>query len=43
MPMIPNIAMDNTVDKHVKALALSGAQEWEPGGHKFSEWEARKQ
>lgn len=43
MPMIPNIAMDNTVEKHIKALALSGTREWEPGGQKFREWEGRKQ
>ncbi|KAH9487104.1 hypothetical protein JR316_0001172 [Psilocybe cubensis] len=43
MPMIPNIAMDNTVEKHIKALASSGVREWEPGGQKFREWDARKQ
>ncbi|KAJ3513735.1 hypothetical protein NLJ89_g2782 [Agrocybe chaxingu] len=42
-PMIPNIAMDNVVDKHVQALAASGAQEWEPGGRKYKEWAERKQ
>ncbi|CAA7258791.1 unnamed protein product [Cyclocybe aegerita] len=42
-PMIPNIAMDNVVDKHVQALAASGAQEWEPGGRKYKEWADRRQ
>jgi len=41
--MIPNIAMDNTVERHVKALALNGDKEWEPGAPKFQEWEERKQ
>ncbi|KAF4623688.1 hypothetical protein D9613_001652 [Agrocybe pediades] len=43
VPMIPNIAMDNTVEKHVKALALGGAAEWASGGKKLDEWLARKQ
>ncbi|KDR84814.1 hypothetical protein GALMADRAFT_291422 [Galerina marginata CBS 339.88] len=43
VPMIPNIAMDNTVEKHVKALALSGIRAWEPEGPRFLEWDARKQ
>ena len=42
-PMIPNIAMDNTVERHVEALALNGDKEWEPGAPKFQEWEERKQ
>ncbi|KAF8971511.1 hypothetical protein BDZ97DRAFT_1247172 [Flammula alnicola] len=42
-PIIPNIAMDNVVEKHVRALALSGMQEWEPGGRKYHEWNVRKQ
>lgn len=42
MPMIPNIAMDNIIERHVKALALNGDQEWEPGARKFQEWEGRK-
>jgi len=40
--MIPNIAMDNVVEKHIKALALSGQHEWEIGGRKHLEFEARK-
>ncbi|KAF8887961.1 hypothetical protein CPB84DRAFT_1684359, partial [Gymnopilus junonius] len=43
LPMIPNIALDNTVEKHLKALALTGASEWEPHGQKFVDWDARKQ
>lgn len=41
--MVPNIAMDNTVEKHIKALALNGASEWEPNGQKCIDWDARKQ
>jgi len=41
--MIPNISMDNTVDNHVKALASSGAREWQQGGKKLIDWVARKQ
>lgn len=40
--MIPNISMNNTVEKHVQALALSGIQEWQPGGQKYEDWTARK-
>jgi hypothetical protein len=43
MPMIPNIALDNTVDKHVKALALFGATEWEVNGRKHRDWTTRKE
>jgi hypothetical protein len=42
VPMIPNIAMDNTVEKHIKALAISGSKEWEPDGRKYTEWFSRK-
>ena len=42
LPMIPNIAIDNTVEKHVKVLAISGATEWETEGRKYKEWTARK-
>jgi len=41
--MIPNFSMDNAVESHVKALALNGDKEWEPGARKFQEWEERKQ
>lgn len=43
MPMIPNISIDNAVERHLKALALNGDREWEPGASKFQEWEERKQ
>ncbi|KJA26011.1 hypothetical protein HYPSUDRAFT_344772 [Hypholoma sublateritium FD-334 SS-4] len=43
LPMIPNISMNNTVEKHVKALGLSGRQGWEPGGSRHRDWMARKQ
>jgi hypothetical protein len=41
--MIPNIALDNTVDKHVKALALFGATDWEVNGRKYRDWITRKE
>ena len=41
--MIPNITVDNVVEKHIQALALSGDQGWEPGGLKAEEWHKRKQ
>lgn len=41
--MIPNITIDNVVEKHIQALALSGDKYWEPGGLKAKEWHKRKQ
>ena len=41
VPMIPNIAIDNTVEKHVRALAISGATEWELEGRKYLELASR--
>lgn len=41
--MIPNIAVDNVVEKHIQALVLSGDQDWVPGGLKAEEWDKRKQ
>ncbi|KAG6869171.1 hypothetical protein C0993_012270 [Termitomyces sp. T159_Od127] len=42
-PMIPNFAMDNTVEKHVAALGKSGIIEWKVGGSKHVEWLGRKE
>jgi hypothetical protein len=42
-PMIPNLAMDNTVEKHIQALQLTGNKEWQPRGSKMKEWNARKE
>ena len=41
--MIPNIAMDNTVEKHIQALGASGDEDWVPGGIKYAEWNSRKE
>jgi hypothetical protein len=41
--MIPNIAVDNIVEKHIQALTLSGDQDWMAGGFKAKEWHKRKQ
>lgn len=43
IPMIPNIAMDNTVEKHVQALGISGNEHWMSGGTKYVEWNSRKE
>jgi len=43
IPMIPNFVVDSTVDKYVKALALSDNVDWKPGGKKLLEWTARKE
>ena len=40
--MIPNIAVDNIVEKHIQALILSGDQDWVRGGFKAEEWHKRK-
>lgn len=42
-PLIPNIAMDNTIAKHVGALAASGCVDWQPTGAKHKEWVQRRE
>ncbi|OCH96662.1 hypothetical protein OBBRIDRAFT_883117 [Obba rivulosa] len=42
-PMIPSIAMDNTVEKHIVALAAYNDSEWAPGGQRYREWRSRKE
>ncbi|KAI0067815.1 hypothetical protein BV25DRAFT_872343 [Artomyces pyxidatus] len=42
-PMIPNFAMDNTIEKHVRALGSNGDAEWIDGGSKYNEWLQRKE
>lgn len=41
--MIPNIALDNTVSRHLDALASSGRTEWQSGGNSIKEWQTRKE
>ncbi|KAL0950822.1 hypothetical protein HGRIS_007584 [Hohenbuehelia grisea] len=41
-PMLPNIAVDNTVQRHIEALHASGQEDWGPNGARMKEWEARK-
>ncbi|KAA1468540.1 hypothetical protein DENSPDRAFT_472968 [Dentipellis sp. KUC8613] len=41
-PMIPNFSMDNTIERHLQALAASGDEDWREGGSKLVEWERRK-
>ena len=41
--MIPNIVVDNIVEKHIEALILSGDQDWVSGAFKAEEWDKRKQ
>ncbi|GLB36429.1 putative zinc finger, C3HC4 type (RING finger) [Lyophyllum shimeji] len=43
MPLIPNFAMDNTVEKHIAALGQTGIAEWNPGGKLYEEWNFRKE
>ena len=40
--MIPNISVDNAVEKHIQALGASGDEDWVPGGSKYMEWNIRK-
>ncbi|KAH9065950.1 hypothetical protein EDB87DRAFT_1594004 [Lactarius vividus] len=42
VPMIPNFAVDNAVEKHVHALRIGGMEGWEIDGSKFAEWQGRK-
>jgi len=42
-PMIPNFALDNTVARHLEALAASGEKEWQPNGTRIIDWNIRKE
>jgi len=42
-PIIPNIAVDNTVERHIEVLASNGGREWQSGGKSFVERTARKE
>jgi hypothetical protein len=42
-PVIPNIAVDNTVEKHIEVLASNGGREWQTGGKSIAERIARKE
>lgn len=42
-PTIPNITLDNVIEKYIQILAKSGAKEWIKGGAKFKEWTLRKE
>ncbi|PCH33389.1 hypothetical protein WOLCODRAFT_21979 [Wolfiporia cocos MD-104 SS10] len=42
-PLIPNIAIDHTVEKHISALVQSGSEDWLPEGAAFTEWMRRKE
>lgn len=42
-PTIPNITLDNVIEKYIQILAKSGATEWTKGGAKFKEWILRKE
>lgn len=41
--MIPNFALDNTVNRHILALASSGQAEWQTGGTRIKEWDLKKE
>ncbi|KAF8350212.1 hypothetical protein F5887DRAFT_1070419 [Amanita rubescens] len=42
-PTIPNITLDNVIEKYIQILAKSGATEWTKGGAKLKEWTLRKE
>jgi hypothetical protein len=41
--MIPNFAMDNTVERHIDALAASGERQWQKNGQRLKDWQMRKE
>ncbi|KAF8624852.1 hypothetical protein AX15_005732 [Amanita polypyramis BW_CC] len=43
IPMIPNIAMDNVIEKYIQILGARGLTEWTGGGERFEEWISRKE
>ncbi|KAL4258522.1 RING-type domain-containing protein [Pleurotus pulmonarius] len=43
VPMLPNITVDNNVQKHIEALQTNGYDDWKPGGVRHSDWHARKE
>jgi len=43
MPMIPNISMDNIVDRYIQSFGASGNEDWMPGGTKHVDWNFRKE
>ncbi|EIM83464.1 uncharacterized protein STEHIDRAFT_160046 [Stereum hirsutum FP-91666 SS1] len=43
VPMIPNISLDNTIERHINALAASGDRDWLEGGEKMVEWNERRE
>ncbi|KAG5652283.1 hypothetical protein H0H81_005543 [Sphagnurus paluster] len=42
-PVIPNFAMDATIEKHIAVLGKNGIEEWKPGGSKYQDRQERKQ
>ncbi|KAJ3576150.1 hypothetical protein NP233_g637 [Leucocoprinus birnbaumii] len=42
-PLIPNIAMDSLVEKHIAQLISAGDADWQPQGAKFTERTRRKE
>ncbi|KAF9498052.1 hypothetical protein BDN71DRAFT_431502 [Pleurotus eryngii] len=43
VPMLPNITVDNNVQKHIEALQTNGYDDWKPGGVRHADWHARKE
>ncbi|KAF7437112.1 hypothetical protein PC9H_003946 [Pleurotus ostreatus] len=41
--MLPNITVDNNVQKHIEALQTNGYDDWKPGGVRHADWHARKE
>ncbi|KII93386.1 hypothetical protein PLICRDRAFT_35592 [Plicaturopsis crispa FD-325 SS-3] len=42
-PLIPNFAVDNTVERHIRAMVANGDNEWRDGGKKMKDWSERKE
>lgn len=42
-PLIPNIAMDSLIEKHIEHLSSAGDVDWQPHGSKYKERASRKE
>ncbi|KIK71330.1 hypothetical protein GYMLUDRAFT_235664 [Collybiopsis luxurians FD-317 M1] len=42
-PMLPNVTVDNFVQKHLRMRAMLGDEGWKAGGSKLLEWQGRKE
>lgn len=42
-PMIPAIALDSVVEKHILVMRSTGDEDWAEGGKKFTDFASRKE